>query len=133
MPLFLTGHQCTVHIFSEFSCTGVFCNGNPFLVSFRQKGFSPSCRVKNTLLYNLERNPRVFKKTFGRPRRPFCCRSVTQHYGARPFVPHCRSPQCCNITLAQKQSRNEQPTDYGTKTRRKPTLLNRLPGAKVLR
>jgi hypothetical protein len=28
MHLFLTGHKCTVHIFSEFSCIGVFCKGN---------------------------------------------------------------------------------------------------------
>jgi len=28
MPLSLTGHKCTVHIFSEFSCIGVFSKGD---------------------------------------------------------------------------------------------------------
>ena len=32
----------------------------------------------------------------------FCCRSVTQNYGVRLFVPLSRSPQCCNLSLSQK-------------------------------
>ena len=56
-------------------------------------------------------------------------RSLTEKSCAQPLVPRCRSQLFCQLSLAQSKGRNEQPTDYGTKTRRKPTKELRRPGA----
>ena len=53
--------------------------------------------------------------------------------GVRRCLPCCRSPKCWYCPLAQKQSRNELSTDYGTKTRRKPKLMFRSSGVRLQR
>ena len=63
------------------------------------------------------------------PRRFLLLSVVTRTIWRGRFVPHHRSPNCWYCPLAQNQCRNELPTDYGTKTKRKPTSRFRSPGA----
>ena len=70
------------------------------------------------------------RSTFG---GRFCSRLLPEHFGVRRFVPLRRSPKCWYCPLAQKQSRNELPTDYGTKTGRKPTVKFRRTGELTIR
>ncbi len=111
MPFLIRCRPFSIHIFSGFSCGCLCCKGCCKWYKNRMPSWSSTFPGEK----------------IGRHKAALY-RSLTEKSCAQPLVPRCCSQLFCQLSLSQSKGRNELPTDYGTKTRRKPKPTLRSPG-----
>ena len=104
MPFLIRCRQANIHTLSGFSCN--------YLCNKGHQQDETECRAGARDVPGEKKSGRHGAALY---------RSLTEKSCAQPLVPRCCSQLFCQLSLSQSKGRNELPTDYGTKARRKPT------------